>query len=116
MRSKKLLRQYILLAFTLFNLLGQLHSQDSLDYIDISKINVSLSLHNKMQVHLTDLKTNIRDSLPYFKFIKDPPYLHAIPPGIVSKKPVIHFIIVNPTDSRSKEHTSELQSRENLVC
>jgi len=55
-----------------------------------------------MQVYITDLDTEISDSLPLFTFIKNPPYLNNIPPRIVSKKPVIRFVIVNPTDSVKK--------------
>lgn len=106
MRNNKLIRKYLLLAFTLFIFVGQSHSQDSTDIIDISKINLSIPIFNKMQVHITDLDTDISDSLPFFQFIKNPPFLNAIPPRIVSKKPVIRFVIVNPSDTVERVYFS----------
>ena len=52
-----------------------------------------------MQVYITNLDTDLNDSLPFFQFKKGSTIKGAIPPSIVSKKPVIKFYLVNPTDS-----------------
>src|SRR5690606_40756146 len=43
-------------------------------------------------------------------------YLFGVPPGAFFPAPKVESAIVRLSPHRSEEHTSELQSRENLVC
>ena len=99
MRKKTVGKRPILLTGFLLIFIGNLFSQVPLSYIDISKINVSKVIKDSMQVYITNLDTNLKDSLPYFQFKKGSTIMGAIPPRIVTKKPIIKFYLVNPTDS-----------------
>ncbi len=99
MRKKPVGKLPILLTGLLLIFFSNLFSQVAPSYIDISKINVSKVIKDSMQVYITDLDTDLKDSLPYFQFKKGSTIQGAIPPEMVSKKPVIKFYLVNPTDS-----------------
>ena len=99
MRKKTAGKQVILLTGILFIISSNLFSQVVPSYIDISKINVSKVIKDSMQVYITSLETDIKDSLPNFKFQNGSSITHITSPEIVSKKPVIKFYLVNPTDS-----------------
>jgi signal transduction histidine kinase len=99
MRKKHFGKRPILLTGFILIFMSNLFSQVAPSYIDISKINVSKVIKDSMQVYITNLDTDLKDSLPFFQFKKGTSVKGAIPPTIVSKKPVIKFYLVNPTDS-----------------
>src|SRR5690606_41245213 len=70
----------------------------------------------------TDIYTlSLHDALPILMIslslaIKRLPTIYTIS-GLLNNSPIPTKVIsLSPTKSRSEEHTSELQSRENLVC
>ena len=91
MRKKTAGKQVILLTGILFIISSNLFSQVVPSYIDISKIDVSKVIKDSMQVYITSLETDIKDSLPNFKF-QNGSSTHCLP--CLMELPGFHLIII----------------------
>src|SRR5690606_40258229 len=81
----------------------------------------TLSLHDALPILITEKLISIAENTPYRNVTDQPLFFIALVAIIVGTQLfltgfIAEMISRSTPDRKSEEHTSELQSRENLVC